>query len=71
MKLTNFTEVEANLKNKTIYILNQPEYIFNMFNIAEDKSAFELPVDECDLEDSDISIDENIETFADEELEKE
>ena len=38
---------------------------------AENMLDFELPVDESDLEDSDFDIDENYETFADKELEKE
>ena len=32
MKLINFTEAEVNVKNEIIGILNQPEFICDMFN---------------------------------------
>ena len=43
-----------------------------MFNDEEENTLdFELPVDECDLEDSDFGIEENNKVFADKEVEKE
>ena len=72
IKLTDFTEVKVNVKNKILYILTQPESICDMFNEeAEDMLDFELPVDECNLENSDFWMHENKEMFADKELEKE
>ena len=38
---------------------------------AEDTLDFELPVDKCNLEDSDFGLDENNEIFANKEIEKE
>ena len=70
MKLIDFTEVKVNVKNKIINILNQSESICECLIKKREILDFELPVDECDLEDSDFDADENNETFGDKESEK-
>ena len=51
--------------------MNQPESISDLFaDEVKKRLNFKLPVDECDLEDSDFDIEENNETFADKKLEK-